>query len=142
MYPLCGLRLTRNFSTDGIFSEQSTRIGSLNNEFEERSRKMKADFEKTLNEKNQVYYFCVYIVDILMWTMLSFLANSYAIKWPNYDICFLIRTVFTCQSLSITKLTKSHLFQNLSSTIIFYEISEQIPPLILSLYLSHLSLNV
>ena len=34
--------------------EHSTRIRSMNNEFEERSKKMKNDFEKTLKEKNQV----------------------------------------------------------------------------------------
>jgi len=34
--------------------EHSMRITSMNSEFEERSKKMKNEFEKTLKEKNQV----------------------------------------------------------------------------------------
>lgn len=49
--------------------EHSTHIRSLSNEFEERSKKMKNDFEKTLKEKNQV------LIWILTWWW--FLANSY-----------------------------------------------------------------
>lgn len=42
-------------------SEHSTRIRSMNNEFEERSKKMKNEFETTLKEKNQVFIFRLYV---------------------------------------------------------------------------------
>ena len=37
----------------------------MNSEFEERSKKMKNDFEKTLNEKNQVFNNNIKIIIII-----------------------------------------------------------------------------
>ena len=59
-----------------LFSDHSTRIRSMNNEFEERYVKMKNNFEKILTEKNQVILLKVIYFNFLSLSVVQVMVSS------------------------------------------------------------------